>query len=166
MAVWKTSWVKKLIDGVSTKTFAISHVKSTYYDYKNNKMLNTKLDEIDEQMLEMEDVGEEILTEPDIPPVITEKFSELSEQKLDKPTVTPITIKASGWTGNAAPYVYDLGVSAEYDFKITFSRTMTTNVFEEIQLAALATCEDDNLLRAWGDKPTIDIPAYLRKWVR
>ena len=165
MATWKASWVKKRIDGVSTKTFAIASAKSVYYDYKNNKMLNTKLDEIDEQMLEMEDAGEEILTEPDIPPVITEKFSELSEQKLDKPTVTPITIKASGWTGDAAPYVYDLGVSEEYDFKITFP-IMTNEIFEEIQLYSLVTNENDNLLRAYGDKPTIDIPAYLRKWVK
>ena len=44
---YKTGWVKKIIDGVSTKVFAFAHVKTVYYDYKNSKTLKTKLDEMD-----------------------------------------------------------------------------------------------------------------------
>lgn len=50
MATFQTSWVKRLINGVKTRTFAISHVKSTYYSYTNdttNKTLAAKLDEMD-----------------------------------------------------------------------------------------------------------------------
>lgn len=47
MATYKTGWIKKLINGVSTKIFAISHVKAIYYDYANSKTLKTKLDEMD-----------------------------------------------------------------------------------------------------------------------
>lgn len=47
MATYKTGWMKKLIDGVSTKIFAISHVKAVYYDYANSKTLKSKLDEMD-----------------------------------------------------------------------------------------------------------------------
>lgn len=47
MATYKTGWMKKLIDGVATKVFAISHVKSVFYDYANSKTLQTKLDEMD-----------------------------------------------------------------------------------------------------------------------
>lgn len=47
MATYKTGWIKKLINGVSTKVFAISHVKAIYYNYANSKTLKTKLDEMD-----------------------------------------------------------------------------------------------------------------------
>lgn len=52
MATLKTGWVKKIIDGVSTKIFAISHVKSTYYDYTNGKTLKSKLDDMDKSISE------------------------------------------------------------------------------------------------------------------
>lgn len=44
---YKTGWIKKLINGVSTKVFAFAHVKTVYYDYANSKTLKTKLDEMD-----------------------------------------------------------------------------------------------------------------------
>lgn len=47
MATYKTGWMKKLINGVSTKIFAISHVKAIYYDYANSKTLKSKLDDMD-----------------------------------------------------------------------------------------------------------------------
>lgn len=47
MATYKTGWIKKLINGVSTKIFAISHVKAIYYDYENSKTLKTKLYEME-----------------------------------------------------------------------------------------------------------------------
>lgn len=50
MAKLKNGWVKKIIDGVSEKIFAISHVKSTYYNYTEGKLLSDKLDEIDTEI--------------------------------------------------------------------------------------------------------------------
>ena len=50
MATLKTGWMKKLINGVSEKIFAISHVKSVYYNYANDVTLKDKLDEIDDNM--------------------------------------------------------------------------------------------------------------------
>lgn len=47
MATYKTGWMKKLINGVYTKIFAISHVKAVYYDYANSKTLKSKLDDMD-----------------------------------------------------------------------------------------------------------------------
>lgn len=44
---YKTGWIKKIINGVSTKVFAFAHVKTVFYDYANSKTLKTKLDEID-----------------------------------------------------------------------------------------------------------------------
>lgn len=91
MATLKTSWVKKLIDGIITKTFAISHVKSTYYNYGDGTML-------DEVLIETEDFDQTAVTESEISPVIlskinavsttqSENYTELSENKADKTEV-------------------------------------------------------------------------------
>lgn len=47
MATYKTGWIKKLINGVSTKVFAFAHVKTVYYNYANSKTLKSKLDDMD-----------------------------------------------------------------------------------------------------------------------
>lgn len=55
MATYKTGWMKKLINGVSTKIFAISHVKAVYYDYAHSKTLKSKLDDMDTSISEKAD---------------------------------------------------------------------------------------------------------------
>lgn len=50
MATFKTGWMKEIINDVSTRIFAISHVKSTYYDYSRKTTLAHKLDTIDNEM--------------------------------------------------------------------------------------------------------------------
>ena len=50
MATLKTGWIKKLINGVSEKIFAISHVKSVYYNYAEKKTLANKLDSMDKEI--------------------------------------------------------------------------------------------------------------------
>ena len=50
MATLKTGWMKKLINGVSEKIFAISHVKSVYYNYSEKKTLANKLDSMDKEI--------------------------------------------------------------------------------------------------------------------
>ena len=42
---YKTGWIKKIINGVSTKVFAFAHVKTVYVDYANGKTLDTALNE-------------------------------------------------------------------------------------------------------------------------
>lgn len=42
---YKTGWMKKIINGVSTKVFAFAHAKTVYTDYANGKTLDTTLDE-------------------------------------------------------------------------------------------------------------------------
>lgn len=44
---YKTGWIKKIIDGVSTKVFAFAHVKSVYYNYSKGTTLKSKLDTMD-----------------------------------------------------------------------------------------------------------------------
>ena len=75
------------------------------------------------------------------------------------------TLLSSSWVGNTAPYIYDLGIEDGYDFEITLSNTVTAEQFEALQDAQITANGVDNLLRAYGDKPTIDIPVIVRKWV-
>lgn len=81
-----------------------------------------------------------------------------------KPTYTAYTISASGWTGDTAPYTYTI---EGFDGK-------TVNIYEDgalataEQLSALASANikgsptsEENILYAFGEKPTIDIPVAL-----
>ena len=47
---YKTSWVRKLIEGAWQKTFAFAHAKTVYTDYANKKTLSDKLSEIDTEI--------------------------------------------------------------------------------------------------------------------
>lgn len=79
---------------------------------------------------------------------------------------TEETILASGWVGTEAPYVYDLGISDDYDFKVDITNTYTKEKLEALQSAQITGNGSDNLLRAYGEKPTTDFPVVVRKWVK
>lgn len=51
---YKSGWVKKIVNGVSTKVFAKSHVRQVYYDYSKNVTLRDKLDEIESRLVALE----------------------------------------------------------------------------------------------------------------
>lgn len=57
---YKSGWVKKIINGVSTKVFAKSHVKQVYYDYSKNVTLRDKLDEIESRLAALENKSQSI----------------------------------------------------------------------------------------------------------
>lgn len=73
MATLNTTWLKRKINNIITKTFAISHVKSTYYNYEENKML-------DDVLIETEDFDQSAVTESEISPVILTKINAVAEQ--------------------------------------------------------------------------------------
>ena len=50
MSKFNTAWLKKVINGISTKVFVISHAKSTYYDYDNNKTVYDKIQDMDKEI--------------------------------------------------------------------------------------------------------------------
>lgn len=88
---YKTGWVKKKINGVLTKVFAFSHVKTVYKDYENG----TTLDDV---LVETEDFDQSAVAESEISPAILSKinavsdtqasnYTELNENKADKTEV-------------------------------------------------------------------------------
>lgn len=88
---YKTGWLKKKINDVSTKVFAFAHVKTVYKNYENG----TTLDDV---LIETEDFNQEAIEESEISPVILSKinavsdtqasnYTELNENKADKTEV-------------------------------------------------------------------------------
>lgn len=88
---YKTGWLKKKINDVSTKVFAFAHVKTVYKNYENGVTL-------DDVLIETEDFNQEAIEESEISPVILSKinavsdtqasnYTELSENKADKTEV-------------------------------------------------------------------------------
>ena len=79
------------------------------------------------------------------------------------PNIIKITLTASGWTGANAPYTYTL---AGYDGKtveVVEDVSMTMEQLAVIENAKIKSdpSSEDNILYAFGDKPTIDVPVLL-----
>ena len=79
------------------------------------------------------------------------------------PEIVAVTLSADGWSGEEAPYTYTI---TGYDGK-------TIEVVEDVnmtmdQLAAIESAKiksdprsAENILYAFGEKPTIDVPVLL-----
>lgn len=76
----KTGWLKKTIDNISTRIFAIAHVKNTYYDYASG----TTLDEV---LIETEDFDQTAVTESEISPAILSLINEVDTAQASNYTL-------------------------------------------------------------------------------
>ena len=83
-------------------------------------------------------------------------------------TVTA-TLLAARWTGNAAPYSYTLtvsGVTATSNQEVLPALNITAEQLEALQGANIqdgGQAENSMTLKAYGDKPTIDLPIRVIK---
>lgn len=73
---------------------------------------------------------------------------------------------ATNWTGSEAPYSYDLGIASGYDFEVNLTNAVTKDMIDSIMSYTIIGNMSDNILRAFGEKPEIDIPIIIRKWER
>lgn len=91
-------------------------------------------------------------------------LADLVSTKSDKSTIQNKTLSSASWVGSVSPYTYTLSVTG-----ITATSVQeilpTTDITEEELTALLgATLQDGGqsagsiTLKAWGEKPTIDIP--------
>lgn len=82
----------------------------------------------------------------------------------DKPTTTETTLLASGWTGDSAPYSYTLsltGVTADSRQEYLPGLDITVEQLTALQAANIqdgGQAEGTVTLKAFGTKPTIDLP--------
>lgn len=87
--------------------------------------------------------------------------------KADKPTTTEATLLATGWTGDSAPYSYTLsvtGVTADSNQEFLPALDITAEQLTALQAANIqdgGQAEGTVSLKAFGAKPTIDLPIRI-----
>lgn len=85
------------------------------------------------------------------------------EGKANKYTAENRTLYANSWVGDAAPYTYNLGYADDFDIEILLANTADATVVEAVVNAQISGNGGDNIIRAWGDKPSVEIPIIVRK---
>lgn len=92
-----------------------------------------------------------------------DKIDTAINEMRQQPQYVTYTLPASGWTGESAPYTYTI---AGYDGKtieVVESVEMTLDQLEVIENAKIKSNPSvaENILYAFGDKPTVDVPVML-----
>ena len=81
--------------------------------------------------------------------------------KADKPTITAGTLLASGWSNGKYSFESTYPV-ATYDIEIALNDTATAEQAEAFNLAQIVGSATSNIVTAFGDVPTIDIPIIVK----
>lgn len=82
-------------------------------------------------------------------------------------TIVTATLLSSRWTGTSAPFVYELsvsGVTASSNQEVLPATTVTADQLTAIQSANIVDGGQETgkiILKAFGDKPTIDLPIRI-----
>lgn len=91
----------------------------------------------------------------------------LQSGKSDKSKTVTTTLSASGWTGSSAPYSQTVAVSGITATSVNDWLPTVDATQEQIEAWDAANIKDGGqsagsaTLKAWGDKPTVDIPVQV-----
>ena len=87
----------------------------------------------------------------------------LAVKAVANPTYQTYTLVSSGWVGNSAPYRYTLTGFDGKTVEVLENVTMSMEQLEAIESAKIKSnpTESANILYAFGDKPTINVPVIL-----
>ena len=89
--------------------------------------------------------------------------------EVEKSSIVTATLLSTGWTGDAAPYSYALtvsGVTATSNQEVLPALNITAEQLEALQSANIqdgGQAANSMTLKAYGDKPTIDLPIRVIK---
>lgn len=83
------------------------------------------------------------------------------QNKANKPSVVEATLSASGWNGNTYSFENDYPI-AIYDIEIALNSTATVAQAEAFNSAQLVGSVTTNVVTAFGDIPTVDIPIIIK----
>ena len=87
---------------------------------------------------------------------------DLSDVAL-KPTITTATLRASNWDSSAKTYSFETDYpSASYDIEVALDSIATSEQVEAFNGAQIVGSATSNIVKAYGDVPTIDIPVILK----
>ena len=81
--------------------------------------------------------------------------------KENKATITTATLLASGWSDGTYSFETDYP-KATYDLEIALDSTATTAQAEAFNGAHIVGSATTNVVKAYGDVPTVDIPIILK----
>jgi hypothetical protein len=91
----------------------------------------------------------------------------LQTNKSNKSTSASVTLPASGWTGTSAPFsitVAVTGVTTTSNQELLPAAAITLTQLQVLQSANIigySQTTNSVTLRAWGQKPTVDIPVVF-----
>ena len=81
--------------------------------------------------------------------------------KENKATITTATLLASGWSNGTYSFETDYP-KATYDLEIALDSTATTAQAEAFNGAQIVGSATSNIIKAYGDVPTVDVPIILK----
>ena len=80
-----------------------------------------------------------------------------------KPTITTIILFASSWDFASKTYSFEPDYPvATYDIEIALDSTATSEQAEAFNGAQIVGSATSNIIKAYGDVPTIDIPVIIK----
>lgn len=83
------------------------------------------------------------------------------QTKANKSSVVGATLSASGWSGNTYSFEGDYPV-ATHDIEIALNGTATAEQAEAFNSAQIVGSVTTNIVTAFGDVPTVDIPIIVK----
>lgn len=87
------------------------------------------------------------------------------QSKANKSTVVEATLSASGWSGNTYSFEGTYPV-ATHDIEIALNSTATAEQAEAFNSAQIVGSATTNIVTAFGDIPTLDIPIIVKAVVK
>ena len=80
-----------------------------------------------------------------------------------KPTITTTTMLASNWDSSSKTYSLESEYpNANYDIEVALDSTATSEQAEAFNGAQIVGSATSNIIKAYGDVPTVDIPIILK----
>ena len=80
-----------------------------------------------------------------------------------KPTITTTTLSASSWDSTAKTYSFESTYpNASYDIEVALDSTATSEQVDAFNGAQIVGSAISNVIKAYGDVPTVDIPVILK----
>ena len=90
-------------------------------------------------------------------------FSGEYKDLTNKPTVSATTLLASSWDSTSKTYSFETDYpTATYDLEIALDSTATTARAEAFNGAQIVGSATSNIIKAYGDVPTVDIPVIIK----
>ena len=105
--------------------------------------------------------GDIIYPQTKVSAVYDDNGNLLSNVMAYKPTIATATLLASGWNDGAYSFETEYP-TATYDIEIALDSTATSEQVEAFNGAQIVGSATSNIIKAYSDVPTVDIPIIIK----